>query len=35
MGFNTIDLKNINLDDGDNNFDEEYPETIIHVRLMA
>ena len=35
MGFNTIDLNSINLDDGDNNFDEEYPETIILVRLMA
>ena len=34
MGFNTIDLNNINLGD-DNNFDEDDPETINHVRLMA
>ena len=28
MGLNTVDLNNINLDD-------DHPETIIHVRLMA
>ena len=33
MGFNTIDLNSINLDDGD--FDEDDPETINCVRLMA
>ena len=33
MGFNTIDLNNISLDDG--NFDEEDLETVIHVRLTA
>ena len=29
----TMNFNNINLDD--NNFDEEDPETIIHVRLIA
>ena len=29
----SIDINNINL--GDVNFDEDDPETIIHVRLMA
>ena len=33
MGFNTIDLNNINLDD--DNCDEEDSETINHVRFMA
>ena len=33
MGFNTIDLNSINLDDGD--FDEDDPETINCVRFMA
>ena len=33
MGLNTIDFNNINNDD--DNFDENDPETIIHVRLMA
>ena len=33
MGLNTIYLNKINL--GDGNFDEDDPETIIHVRLMA
>ena len=33
MGFRSVDLNNINLDDA--NFDENYPETIIHVRRMA
>ena len=33
MGFRSVDLNNINLDDA--NFDESYPETIIHVRRMA
>ena len=28
-----IELKNFNLDD--DNFDEDDPETIIHVRLVA
>ena len=30
----TIELKNFNPDD-DDNFDEDDPETVIHVRLMA
>ena len=29
----SVDLNNINLDDAD--FDEDDPENIIHVRLMA
>ena len=33
MGLNIIDLNNINL--ADDNFDEDDPETIIHVRLIA
>ena len=33
MGFDTINLNNITLDN--DNFDENYPETIIHFRLMA
>ena len=33
MGFLSVDLNNINLDDA--NFDEDDPETIIHVRLMV
>ena len=33
MGLSTIDLNNINLDD--DNFVEDDPETIIHLRLMA
>ena len=33
MSFDTIDLNGITLDDF--NFDEEDPETIIYVRLMA
>ena len=33
MGILSVVLNNINLDDV--NFDEDYPETIIHVRLMA
>ena len=33
MSFNTIDLNNINHDD--NNFDDDYPETLINVRLLA
>ena len=32
MGIVNIDLNNINLDD---NFDEEYPDTIILIRLLA
>ena len=32
MGILNIDLNNINLD---NNFDEEHPDTIILVRLLA
>ena len=35
MGFTTIGLNDINLDDDDNNFDEDDPETINHVKLMA
>ena len=34
MDFDTIDLNNINLND-DDNFDEDDPETINHVRLMT
>ena len=34
VSFNTIGINNINLDD-DHNFDEEDPETIVHVKLMA
>ena len=34
MSFNTIGINNINLDD-DHNFDEEDPETIVHVKFMA
>ena len=33
MGILNIDLNNINLDD--NNYDECYPDTIIHVKLLA
>ena len=33
MGILSVDLNNINLDDG--KFDEDDSETIIHVRLMA
>ena len=33
MGILSVDLNNINLDDV--NFDEDDPETITHVRLMA
>ena len=33
MGILSIDLNNINLDD--TNYDEDDPETIIHVRLLA
>ena len=33
MGILRIDLNNINLDNS--NYDEEEPETIIHVRLLA
>ena len=33
IGILSVDLDNINLDDF--NFDEDGPETIIHVRLMA
>ena len=35
MGFNTVDLNNIKLDEGGNNFDEEDSETIINVRLIT
>ena len=34
MGILGVDLDKANLDD-DNNFDEDDPETIIHVRLLA
>lgn len=34
LSFNTIGINNINLDD-DHNFDEEDPETIVHVKFMA
>ena len=33
MGVLSIDLNNINLDDS--NYNEDGPETIIHVRLLA
>ena len=33
MGIVSVDLNNINIDHV--NFDEDNPETIIHVRLMA
>ena len=33
MGILNINLNNINL--GDNNYDEDDPDTIIHVRLLA
>ena len=33
MGILSVDLNNINLDDG--NFDEDDSETITHVRFMA
>ena len=33
MGFNIIDLNNININD--DNFDEDDPETINHARLNA
>ena len=32
-GLNTIDLNNINLDN--EKIDEDVPETVIHIRLMA
>ena len=32
MGILNIDLNNINLD---NNFDEDDPDTIIHIRILA
>ena len=32
MGILNIDLNNIDLD---NNFDEDDPDTIIHIRLLA
>ena len=35
MGFNTIDLNNTKLYEGDNNFDEEDSETLINVRLIT
>ena len=34
MAFNTVKLNNVNLVD-DGNFDEDDPETINNVRLMA
>ena len=34
MGILGVDLDKINLDN-DNNFDEDDPDTIIHVRLLA
>ena len=34
VGILGVDLDNINLDNN-NNFDEDNPETIIHVRLLA
>ena len=33
MGIYSVDLNNINLDD--TNYDENEPETIIHIRLLA
>ena len=33
MGILSVDLNNVNLNDV--NFDEDDPETIIHVRFMA
>lgn len=33
IGFNTIYLSNVNLDE--DNFDENNPETIIYVKIMA
>ena len=33
MGIVSVDLNNINIDHV--NFDEDNPETIIHVRLLA
>ena len=33
MGFVTVDLNNINVDD--NSFDEDDLKTIVHVRLMV
>ena len=33
MGILNIDLNNINLNDV--NFDGDFPETIIHIRVMA
>ena len=35
MGILDVGLYKINLDDDDNSFDEDDPETIIHVRLLA
>ena len=32
-GILNIDLNNINLDDS--NYEEDYPETIIHIKLFA
>ena len=33
MGIFSIDFKNINLDD--TNYDEDDPETVIHIRILA
>ena len=33
MGILSVDLNNINLNDA--NFDDNDPETIVHVRLLA
>ena len=33
MGLSNTELKNLNLDD--DNFDDDDPEIIIHLRLMA
>ena len=35
MGFNTIDLNKFNLDNDEDNFDDDDPEAINHVRLMT
>ena len=32
MGILNIDLNNVNLDD--TNYDESFPQTIIHIRLL-
>lgn len=34
MGFLGVDLDKINLHD-DNNFDEDFPDIVIHVRLLS